>query len=440
MIHVVQYLSRAGLFAIVFFVGALGLAQAFEIQKVTSPKGVDALLVEDYTLPIISVSFSFKGGTTQDIEGREGNVRLMTALLDEGSGELDSAEFRSILEENGIELGFSSSVESISGRMRTLVSEKDRAFDMLRLALTEPRFDDEAIERIRNAIRLGIMRSKTNPQSVLRRTTRETLFAAHPYGRSLSGTENSIDTITRDDIADMHKKLLARDNLVVGVVGAIGSTELSRLLDEVFSELPDKANLEPISEVQPVLGKSIALEMPAPNASIALVYKGLLRSSPDFFAAHLMNHILGGGTFSSRLYAEIREKRGLAYGVWSSLATYNHAAYLSVGTSTRADNQEETLKLLRSELAKMASNGVTDSELEAAKKFVTGSYAINNLDTSGKIARVLVAIQVQNLGIDYIDRRRNLIAAVTKEDVARVARELLAVKPTQVVVGPAATQ
>ena len=414
-----------------------GISHALEIKQVNAKSGVNALLVEDYTLPMISVSFAFKGGGTQDPREREGTVRLMASLFDEGAGEFGSSQYRAILEENGIELSFSSSIESVSGSLRTLVSEKEQAFDMLRLALIEPKFEAEAIERMRNAMRLGIVRSKNNPDSVLRTTTRETLFAAHPYARSQSGTELSIDAITRDDIIAMHSKLIARSNLTVGVVGAISEAELARMLDRIFGELPEQAFLAKVPETQPVLGKTVALEMPVPNASISLVYKGLLRSSPDFFAAHLMNHILGGGTFSSRLYTEIREKRGLAYGVYSSLATYDHTAYLSVGTSTRADNQEETLKLLRAELAKMASDGVTEDELEAAKKYVTGAYAINNLDTSGKIARVLVAIQLQKLGIDYIEKRRELIKSVTREDVGRIARELLAVKPTQVVVGPA---
>ncbi len=437
MTKLLQRAIVAGILVLLHILVPVSVSHALEIKEVLTKSGVKALLVEDYTLPIISMSFSFKGGSTQDLRDHEGTVRLMTSLFDEGAGDLDSSRFRSILEENGIELGFSSSMESVSGSLRTLVSEKGRAAEMLRLALVEPKFENEAIERMRNAIRLGIVRAKKNPDSVLRTTTRQIVFAAHPYARSLSGTETSIDAINRDDLISMRQKLIARSNLTVGVVGAINEAELSNLLDVVFSELGADADLKKVPEVQPVLGKTVALEMPVPNASIALVYKGLLRSSPDFFAAHLMNHILGGGTFSSRLNNEIREKRGLVYGVYSSLATHEHAAYLSVGTSTRAENQEETLKIIRAELAKMASGGVTEEELADAKKYVTGAYAINNLDTSGKIARVLVAIQTQDLGIDYIEKRRDLIAAVTREDVGRIARELLAVKPTQVVVGPA---
>ncbi|MEM9277035.1 MAG: PVC-type heme-binding CxxCH protein, partial [Pseudomonadota bacterium] len=251
------------------------------------------------------------------------------------------------------------------------------------------------------------------------------------------GTEETIDLITRDDIVAMHEKLFARSELVVGVVGAISEEELKLELDKVFGDLPETSGAVPVDEVQPILGENVNIEMSVPNSRISLVYRGLKRDDPDFFAAHLMNHILGGGTFSSRLYTEVREKRGLAYGVSSGIATFENTAYLSAGTSTRADNQEEAIRIMKEEIRRLAEDGVTAEELEAAKKFVSGSYAIANLDTSGKIARVLVAIQSNDLGIDYIDRRKELIEKVTLEDVNRIAKKLLSAEPTQVVVGPA---
>ncbi|MEM7215001.1 MAG: pitrilysin family protein [Pseudomonadota bacterium] len=410
---------------------------AVEIKELRSDRGITALLVEDYTLPIISMSYSFRGGTTQDPEGKTGAVRLMAALIDEGAGDLDSAAFRARLEELGIELRFSSSRDFLSGGLRTLRSDRSTAFDMLKLALNEPRFDPEAIERLRDAIRTGIIRSKTNPGSVASLTLRQTLFEGHPYSLRASGDETTIENISREDIADLHKKLFARDTLTVGVVGAISEEELKQVLDETFGALPERSQAAALVEIEPKLGETVSIGMPVPNASVSLIYKGLKRDDPDFFAAHLMNYILGGGSFTSRLYTEVREKRGLAYGVSSGLATFENTAYLTAGTSTRADNQEEAIRIIRQEIRKLAENGVSEEELEAAKKFVSGSYAISNLDTSGKIARVLVAIQNQNLGTDYIVKRKKLIENVTLEDVNQIAKKLLLVEPTQVVVGPA---
>ena len=415
-------------------------ANAIDIQEVKTKGGLNALLVEDYTLPIIAVSFSFKGGTSQDVEGKEGTVRLLSALLDEGAGEFDSSAYRARLEELGISIGFSAGSDRFSGSMRTIREDSEVAFEMLRLALNEPRFDGDAIERMRDAIRTSIVRAKADPSAIAGVKLRETLFNTHPYASPSQGTEASLGAITRDDIAAMHSNIFAAGNVTIGVVGAISADELSALLEKTFGPLPREANLKEVPKVEPRLGMVENVDMTVPNASISLVYKGLSRDDPDFFAAHLMNHILGGGTFSSRLYREVREKRGLAYGVSSSIVTRANTNYLIAGTSTRAENQEEALSVIKEEFAKMAAEGVTQDELDQAKKYVSGSYAINNLDTSGKIARVLVALQTENLGIDYINTRVKQIEAVTVEDVNRMARKLLTVDPTVVTLGPAKEQ
>ena len=221
------------------------------------------------------------------------------------------------------------------------------------------------------------------------------------------------------------------------MVGAISEEELKEALDKVFGDLPAKAQISLIDEVSPALGQEARIDMPVPNVSISLVYPGVKRESPDFFAAYLMNYVFGGGSFSSRLYNAVREERGLTYGVSSSIATLDHSSFLVIGTKTRSDNQEEAIKVIREEVERIARDGVTKEELETAKKFIAGTYAISNLDTSSKIARVLVAIQTGKLGIDYIDRRKDYINAVTLEEVNRMARTLLAGEPTSVIVGPA---
>lgn len=423
---------------VTFLFALLSQAQAIDIKEVTSEKGIKALLVEDYTLPIIAISISFEGGTTQDTDGKEGTLRLMTALMDEGAGELDSVAYQARAEELGLEFGFSASNDRFSGGGRLLRSEREEVFKLIKLAINKPRFDEDAIERMRDAIRSSIISSKKNPSSVRSKALRESIFVSHPYSRGSS--EESIDLISRDDIIAMNKKILSRDTLTVGVVGAISEAELKAALDDIFGELPQERMIGEIEEVTPKLGENISIDMPVPNATISIVYPAIKRDHPDFFAAHMMNHILGGGSFSSRLYTEVREKRGLAYSVSSGIATLDKSAYFAAGTSARAVNREETIEIIQNEIEKIAKEGVTAEELEKAKRYVAGSYAISNLDTSSKISNVLVALQTQNLGLDYIEKREKYIADVTLEDVNRIAKEFFSNKPTLVVVGPAATQ
>lgn len=431
---------RVFLTALVFVFGTALQANAIDIKSITTDKGIKALLVEDYTLPIIAISVSFKGGSAQDPEGKEGTLRLMTALMDEGAGDLDSAAFQARAEELGLEFRFNISQDNFSGGGRLLRSEREEVFKLIKLAVNEPRFDEDAIERMRDAIRSGIVSSQKNPSSVASKALREAIFQDHPYSRSTSGTETSIDAITRDDIIAMNRKILSRATLTVGVVGAISETELKIALDDIFGNLPNESAIAKIAEVKPALGDDITIAMPVPNTSVSIVYPAIKRDNPDFFAAHLMNHVLGGGTFSSRLYTQVREKRGLAYGVSSGLATFDHASYFAAGTSTRAENRDEAIKVIREEIKRIATQGITAEELEKAKRYVAGSYAISNLDTSGKIANVLVALQTQNLGIDYIEKREKYIADVTLEDANRMARQFFSTKPTVVVVGPVVTQ
>lgn len=431
---------RIFLTTLTFLLGLIVQANAIDIKQVETDKGIKALLVEDYTLPIIAISVSFKGGATQDLEGKEGTLRLMSALMDEGAGDLDGAAFQAKAEELGLEFRFSVSRDKFSGGGRLLRSEREEVFKLMKLAVNQPRFDEDAIERMRDAIRSGITGSKKNPSSVASKTVREAIFQQHPYARSVSGTEASIDAITRDDIIAMNKKILSRATLTVGVVGAISEAELKVALDDIFGDLPKQSMVADIPEVTPKLGEDISIVMPVPNASVSIIYPAIKRENPDFFAAYLMNYILGGGSFSSRLYTEVREKRGLAYGVSSGLATFDHAAYFSAGTSTRAENRDETVRIIKEEIERIATQGITAKELAKAKRYVAGSYAISNLDTSGKIANVLVALQTQNLGLDYIEKRGKYIADVTLEDANRMAKQFFSTKPTTVVVGPAVTQ
>ncbi|WP_157016957.1 M16 family metallopeptidase [Mesorhizobium xinjiangense] len=427
-------------FLLLFVMAVQPARAAVDIQKVVSEKGITAWLVEDYTVPLIAVRFAFRGGSTQDPAGKEGLANLMSGLFDEGAGDLDRTQFQDRLDEAGAEMGIRAGYDSIGGSMRMLAETRKEAFDVLRLAVTEPRFDDAPVARIKAQIVSSIDARSRDPQTEASRAWARAIYGDHPYSRRDEGTKESLATITRDDLVAAHEHLFARDNLVIGVVGAIDAETLKSELDRVFGDLPAHARLDEIGPAAPRLDQDLHVDHALPQATIRLAYPGVERSDPGFFAAYLMNHILGGGTFSSRLFSEVREKRGLSYGINSMLVNRDHSSMLAIETSTRADRAEETLNVILDEVRRMAEEGPSAEELRQAKDFVLGAYAINNLDSSAAIARTLVQLQTDDLGIDYIARREALIEAVTLEEVREQARRLLQARPAVMVVGPAAEE
>ncbi|MDR6633493.1 zinc protease [Phyllobacterium sp. 1468] len=424
-------------FAALFFLILFSAAPSYavEIKEVVSPKGVKAWLVQDDFVPLISMRFSFKGGSTQDPDGKEGLANLMTGLFDEGAGDFDSQTFQEKLDDVGAEMSFNADDDDVTGSIRMLAEKRDQAVDLLTLAVNKPRFDQAPIDRIRQQIVAGIKSSERDPNTIAGRKFAEALYGDHPYGRRSEGTEASLNSITHDDLATFHKHNFARDNLIVAVVGSISPEELSPLLDKVFGDLPEKAELETVSEAKLAFGQITRVDYVLPQTSISMVYPGVRRQDPDFFPAYIMNHILGGGTFSSRIYNEVREKRGLAYSAGSNLVTRDHMAALMVNTATRADRANETLQILKTEIAKMAKDGPTEDELDEAKKYLVGSYAVNNLDSSSAVASTLIGLQDENLGRDYIDKRAELINRVTLDQVKEAAKKLLETDPAILIVG-----
>lgn len=417
-------------------VGTVTGAQAADTREVTSPSGIRFWIVEDYTVPIVTLSFEFKGGANQDPAGKAGLAAVLAAMMDEGAGGMDAAELKAELEARGIEMGFSSGRDALSGGMRVLAEEVQGAFTLLAGILAAPAFEEQALERIRAGFIQRAVRSKTSPRAILANTMRDNLFSRHPYSLGSRGDERTLARITRRDIVEQHQRIMARDNLTIGIVGAIAPQDAARMVDEAFSALPANAALEPVGDVEPVFGFKKHIEFNTPQTTVSIALPGVKRADPDFFAAYLMNHILGGGTFSSRLYDEIREKRGLVYNIGSNLSTLRHSAYLSAGFSTRPDQAGQALDLMLDEIRSMAENGPEAGELEAAKKFVLGAYAINNLDTSAKIADGLVRLQAEALPIDYVEKRPEYINSVTLDDVREIASRLLSVEPAIVTIGP----
>ncbi|RVD72085.1 insulinase family protein [Mesorhizobium sp. M4A.F.Ca.ET.029.04.2.1] len=415
---------------------ALAARAAMNIQEVKSEKVITAWLVEDHTVPIVAIRFVFDGGTAQDPAGKEGLANLMTGLFDEGAGDLDSDAFQVKLDDAGAEMSFDAQRDGTYGSMRMLSEGKDAAFDLLTLAVNRPRFDQAPLDRVRAQVLSGIIANERDPNAIAQRKWLSAIYGEHPYSRPDEGTRQSIAAITPQDLGAFHKASFARDGLHVAVVGDIDAATLRRKLDQLFGDLPQKQALAPIADTQPKLGQQLEVDYDLPQTSLQFAYPGVKRSAPDFFAAVLVNDILGGGTFTSRLYEEVREKRGLAYGVDSNLVDHEHSNALVITTATRSDRAAETLALVRQVVKGMAEQGPTEVELEAAKKYMIGAYAINNLDSSASIAATLLELQLDNLGIDYLQRRAALINAVTIADVKAAAKKLLSSDPAIMVVGP----
>jgi len=400
-------------------------AQAIEIKKVVSPQGVEAWLVEDHTNPIITMNFAFRGGAALDPVGKEGLANLVASTLDEGAGDLDSQVFQQELEDLSIALSFRAGRDSFSGSLRTLTRNHDRAFELLKLAMTEPRFDSEAVERIRSQILAGIRRSSEDPRRIAGRTLIKTLFPDHPYGRAVRGSAESVPVIKLVDLNLFKSQRLAKDNLVVSVVGDVTPAALGRLLDSSFAALPAKASPWQLDEAKTNTGnRTIIVDKPIPQSVIRFGQAGIKRDDPDFFPAYVMNYVLGGGGFESRLYEEVREKRGLAYSAFSYLSPFNHAALIMGGAGTANERAAETVKILKDEWRRMSERGLSAEELDGAKTYLTGSYPLR-FSSSGRIASMLTGIQLERLGIDYIDKRNGYVNAVTLQDVNRVAKKLL---------------
>jgi zinc protease len=400
-------------------------ASATKIDRVTSPGGIEFWLVQEPTVPLIAMDFAFRGGTSQDPLDKPGLASMVAATIDEGCGDLPSRTLHERLEAKAIELSFAATRDYFSGTLRTLTENKDEAFDLMRQSITVPRFDAADVERIRGET-MGILRRETtSPDDMASKRWWEIAFAGHPYGRPQRGTLDSVQTIAADDMHAYVKNVFARDSLKVGIVGNIDAATAGALVDKTFGGLQAHATLRQVPSAGPQgLGRVITVDLDVPQSVVVLGGAGIPRKDPDFMAAFLVNHILGGGAFSSRLYREVREQRGLAYSIYSTLVPLDSAALFMTATATRGEAANQTLDLVSQEIRRLAESGPTAEELAKAKSYQKGSFPLR-FDTSTKIAAQLVQMQIEDLGIDYIDKRNGLVDAVTLADVQRVAKRLL---------------
>mgnify|MGYP006274763135 FL=1 len=403
---------------------ALPARAEIEIEEVTSPGGITAWLVEDHNIPFTALEIRFQGGTSLDAPGKSGAVRLMTALLEEGAGELDAQGFAAATEAIAADFDYDAYDDAVAVSARFLTETRDEAMELLRASLVEPRFDEDAIERVRAQALAAIRSDLSDAGTIASREFDRLAFGDHPYGRSPDGTIESVGALTRQDLLDAHAAALARDRIFVSAAGDITAEELGVLLDELLGGLPETGGALPGDVEVALPGGITVVEFDTPQSVAVFGHEGLSRDDDDFFAAFVLNQILGGGGFESRLMQEVRVKRGLTYGIYTYLAPKDHAALYLGRVASANDRIAEAIDVIEDQWRRIAEDGVTAEELDAAKTYLTGAYPLR-FDGNGPIARILVGMQMDGLAITYPQTRNEKLAAITLEEVNRVAAELL---------------
>ena len=416
MIHVL----RAFLISLVVAVPAHA---ATEIVEVTSPGGVKAWLVQEPSIPFVSLELSFKGGGSLDREGARGAINLMAATLEEGAGDMDAQAFATAREELAAGFGFGVGRDTVTVTARFLSENRDDAIALLREALINPRFEQSAIDRVRAQVLTNLRSELTDPNSLASLTFMKQAYGDHPYSTDLNGTLESVAALTREDIRNAYSDVFARDRVFVGAAGDISADELGRILDVLLKDLPaEGAPLPSAVDVQ-VTGGVTVVPLETPQSVSMFGHVGIPRSDPDFFPAFVANQIFGGSGLQSRLGIEVREERGLTYSVGSFLVNYDHAYMLMGSLASANDRIADAIDVVRAEWERIAEQGVTQEELDSAKTFLTGAYPLR-FDSNASIARILVGMQLDGLTKDYVKTRNDLVNAVTLEDVQRVAERL----------------
>jgi len=413
-------------FALAFLAlfAALPARAEIDVQEITTPGGIEAWLVEEHSIPFVALEMRFRGGAALDAPGKRGAAHLMTGLLEEGAGEMDARDFVRRTEELAASFDYDIHDDSITISARFLSENREEAVALLRESLINPRFDPEAIERFRGQVVSIIQREQKDPRDIAGQAFDALVYGDHPYGSSKTGTLESVAGLTRADLVDAHRAALARDRLYVSAVGDITAEELTEMLDTLLGDLPETGAPLPGPADLNLPGGVQVIDYETPQSVATFAQPGIDRDHPDFFAAYLLNQILGGGGFESRLMQEVREKRGLTYGVYSYLVDKEGAQLWAGSVASANDRIAEAIEVIRDEWTRLREEGVTAEELEDAKTYMTGAYPLR-FDGNGPIANIAVAMQMEGLPPDYISTRNDKVRAVTLEQINRVARELL---------------
>lgn len=397
---------------------------AVEIQEVTSPGGITAWLVEEQSIPFTAIELQFEGGANEDSAEARGATYLMMGLLEEGAGEMDAQAFAERREAIAARTSFDSSNDNVTINLSFLTEMRDESIDLLRAAMTDPRFDPDAVERVREQVLAGLAADARDPGEIAGRTYNALSFADHPYGSDYKGTPETVAALSIEDLREAHARALTRDRVTVGVTGDISAEELAPLLDRLLGDLPESTPVD-IPAITPQLRAGVTvIDFPSPQSVVLFGQPGIDFEDPDYFAAFVLNQVIGGSGFDSRLMTEVRVKRGLTYGIGTFLSVRDKTEQLLGQFSSSNDKAGEAIEIIRAQWAEIAENGITEAEMEAAKTYLTGAYPLR-FDGNSRIAGILTGMQSIGLPIDYIPTRNDQIYRVTLDDVKRVAQRLL---------------
>lgn len=412
-------------FCFAFTVSFAANAQENKVQEVPIANGNKALLLKDTSNPLISIAIAFRAGSLNDKKGREGTAYMLSGLLNEGAGNLKSEAFQTALKENAIMFSADVTPEMFYLKLQTPGANKEQAFKLLHLMLTELRLDRPARERVRKQIHAIHKMEVESPKEIAYNRLREEIFPNSPMGNKISGTPESIDNIRKKDLQDFIENNFARDNMFIGVSGDISSAELETALSEIFTDFSESSSPLSMPSAAPEFSDKVTyVAFPVPQSSTIFALPALKRDDQDFYALYVLNHIMGGSVLSSRLGKEIREKQGLVYGIntWLDLNPY---APLWLGyAATGTQNTEKVISLIRAEIKKIAVDGVSKTELSEAKTNLTGAFPLRFSSSSG-MADMLMVMGFYNLGSDYLAKRNSYINSVSLSDIKRVAKRLL---------------
>lgn len=407
--------------------------QFLPIREVKTPGGITLWVVQDDSLPIIAMNFLFlDSGTALDPDDKQGLARLLSNTMDEGAGELDSQAFQKALSDNSITLLFNAGRDSFGGELKTLKRNGAKAFDLLGLAMNSPRFDEEAVARMRDGNLARIKSSLSEPEWMAARLLNDRAFPQHPYGKNSGGTLSSLGKITPQDLRDFKGKYLTRDRLLITVVGDIDTKTLGPAIDAVFGKLPAKGPEKTVEDTAVAnAGKVYLFEQNIPQTMVEIMLPAFDSRDKDYYTQQVLNYIYGGGGFGSRLMEEVREKNGLTYGIYSSVVDQRHNDAMSISTSTKNGSVKQVIDIVKAEMLRLQNEPVAAKELDDAKSYLIGSMPLS-LTSSAQIAGMMLSIRARGLPIDYLDKLAGNIRAVTPEDLQRVAKRIL--KPEEAMI------
>lgn len=387
-------------------------------------RDISAWLVSDDTLPLITIEMSWKAGTAGEAEA--GLTMLMARLMNEGAGALDAEAFQKAMADKAIGLSFNAGHDHVTGTLRCLSRFRARCFELLHMALTAPRFDAEAIARMKNEQATALRRAQQSPTSLASQAIAAMAYPQHAYGRDKNGTPPRLAAITQAQLVARHKAVFARDNLQLAIVGDMNRAAARRFMRDMFAALPRHKAVPPHEKVTAQNGPQTRhIERAGPQTSLAFGHQGIGYEHELFFPAFVMNSILGGSGFSSRLTEQVREARGLAYGVYSYWSMRDQSGMWRGGVASDNATAQEALNVIRTEMLRIAEDGVSAARLEAAKTYLTGAYALR-FDSGRKIAGQLIGLQQAGRTTAYLRDRNRAINGVTQDDIKRAAQLLKA--------------